>query len=410
VEKKYLEYTVEEMVDDRNFLLWLNHQFENHELDKLFINNPQFARKVSQAREIILLLSENEVQVSQDDVNSIWENIFQFDRSYQIRLRNMKYQNFLKYAAAIIFVLMLSALGYWKIRSEKEHQWYAFKNDQSALQSRLILSSGEEIDLKKNESTIRLNTQNHVISINNDSIISLSDTGSNMTETAMNQVVVPFGKKSVVELADGTKVWLNAGSRMAFPDRFTGSRREVFLEGEAYFNVTSDKNKPFLVKTKDIVIRVYGTKFNLSAYDSDKDVMTVLVEGTVSLSENKGLNLFGKEIILNSHHSALFNKTDLTTKIYEEAHTEIYTAWTEGWFPFYKEPLSNVFKKLERYYNVQFEYNELFPSGDLISGKLDLKESIEGVMKVLADVAKISYRIDEKKIHIELNREMPMRR
>ena len=110
----------------------------------------------------------------------------------------------------------------------------------------------------------------------------------------MNQVVVPFGKKSSIELADGTKVWLNAGSRMAFPDRFTGSRREIFLEGEAFFNVTPDKSMPFYVKTKEVVIRVLGTKFNVSAYEADNEVVTVLVEGTVSMRENKGSTFWGR--------------------------------------------------------------------------------------------------------------------
>jgi ferric-dicitrate binding protein FerR (iron transport regulator) len=203
---------------------------------------------------------------------------------------------------------------------------------------------------------------------------------------------------------------LNAGSKLAFPDRFSGSKREVFLEGEAYFDVTPEKGFPFFVRTKEVIIKVLGTKFNLSAYEADKEVMTVLVEGKVSLRENRGIGLFGDEIILNRSESALFNKSDFSTKVSHVEQTENYTAWTEGWFPFSKEPLENVFKKIERYYNVRFVYNNLFPSGDLISGKLDLKESIDEVMKVLADVAKIKYRIEKESIYIELNNTLPMRK
>ncbi len=410
VEKKYLDYTTEEMMDDRNFLIWLNRQSENHEWDQLVRDHPQFAKKVNQAREMILLLSENEGHISQDDVNSIWDNISQFEQSFQSRRGIISSLPLLKYAAALVLLLATSMLGYWKLKQPDAFHLYAFQSRIPSQQSRLILSSGEEIDLKKNESTIKVSAQNNAIRINNDSLIRLSNSPVDIEKISMNQVVVPFGKKSIVELADGTKVWLNAGSKMAFPDRFTGSKREVFLEGEAYFNVSPDKEKPFFVKTKEIVIGVLGTKFNVSAYESDKDVMTVLVEGRISMRENKQISLFSKEIILNGHQRAQFNKSDLTTKVETEDHPEIYTAWTEGWFPFYKEPLSNVFKKVERYYNVQFEYNELFPSGDLISGKLDLKESIEEVMKVLADVAKISYKIDQEKISIELIKEMPMRK
>ncbi|MCX6222620.1 MAG: FecR domain-containing protein [Bacteroidia bacterium] len=410
MDNKYLEYTAEEMVDDRNFLIWLNHLSENHELDKLLDENPHFAINISQAREIIRLLTVQEEPVLQDDINAMWENIARFDQTYQSKFRIRRYYQMLKYAAAVIFVLIFSTLGYWKIKRDESHQWYAFSSDKIVQQSKLILASGKEINLMKDESTIKVNALGHVIRINNDSLIEMSNISEKNVEIPMNQVVVPYGKKSCVELEDGTKVWLNAGSKMAFPDRFSDSKREVFLEGEAYFNVTSDKNKPFFVKTKEIVIRVLGTKFNVSAYEADNEAVTVLVEGTVSMRENKGINLLGNETILNAHQRASFNKADLTTKVNDEAQAGIYTAWTEGWFPFCKEPLSNVFKKVERYYNVQFVYSELFPSGDLISGKLDLKDSIEDVMKVLADVAKVNYRIDQKKIFIELNKEMPMRK
>lgn len=410
MENKYLEYTVEEMVEDRGFLRWLNRHSENHELDRLMHDHPQFARKVGMARKMLQLLNVKEESVPQEDIHAIWENILVVDQSGKSVRRIGFFRSFLKYAAAVVLVVSLVSVVLWQLQERSVKKWYAFKPVQTTQQSRLILSSGEVIDLKKDESSIRVNAQNNAIRINNDSLVRLTAKNEKISEAAMNQVVVPYGKKSIVELADGTKVWLNAGSKMAFPDRFIGTKREVFLEGEAYFNVTPDNNRPFLVKTKEVVIKVLGTKFNVSAYEADSEVMTVLVEGAVSMRENKGMNLFGKEVILKPNQRAMFNKADFTTTVNEEAHAEIYTAWTEGWFPFYKEPLNNVFKKVERYYNVQFVYNEVFPSEDLISGKLDLKNSIDEVMKVLADVASISYKIDQNKIFIELHNGMPMQK
>jgi hypothetical protein len=409
VYKKYLNYTVEEMLEDRDFPIWLKRLSENHELDKLVVENPQFALKVRHAREIIMLLGVKEEPVIQDDIFDMWGKIYQFDQIHQSKIRIRRSRQFLKYAAAILFMMMLTTAGYWKFKKEENFKWYAFKEGPTTGQSRLILSTGEEIDLKKDESSIKVNAQDHAIRVNNDRIIELSGDSNENPEIAMNQVVVPYGKKSFLELADGTKVWLNAGSKLAFPARFQGSKREVFLEGEAFFDVTPDQENPFYVRTKEVEIRVLGTRFNVSDYEADKEVMTVLIEGSVSLRENKGFNVLGKEVILKDHQRALFNKTDLTTIVNEEAQAENYTAWTEGWFPFYKEPLGNVFKKVERYYNVRFEYLDLFPSDDLISGKLDLKDSIEDVMKVLADVAKVNYRINQEKISIGKNNSMPMR-
>lgn len=410
MDNKYLDYSVEEMVDDQRFLLWLNRHSENHELDRLFHDHPQFARKVGLARKMLQLLNVKEESVPQEDIHAIWENILVVDQEGKGVRRLGFFRNMLKYAAVLLLAVSLVSLVFWQLQEKQVKKWYAFKPVQTTQQSRLILSSGEVIDLKKDESSIRVNAQSHAIRINNDSLITLSEAKSKVAEAAMNQVVVPYGKKSIVELADGTKVWLNAGSKMAFPDRFTGSKREVFLEGEAYFNVSPDKGKPFFVKTKEVVVRVLGTKFNLSAYEADGEVTTVLVEGAISMRENRGVNLFGKEVILKPNQRALFNKSEMTTSVFEEAHAELYTAWTEGWFPFYKEPLNNVFKKVERYYNVQFIYDDVFPSEDLISGKLDLKYSIDEVMKALADVAGISYQINQNKIYIELHKARPMQK
>lgn len=409
VYKKYLNYTVIEMLEDRDFPVWLKHQSENNDLTRLMEQNPQFSHKVSQAREIIRLISPNEVPVQKEDIFSVWGKITEFDLAHQSALRTRSYYGILKYAAVLIFALLLGSLGYWRLTKEETFEWSAFRADTTLQQSKLILSSGEEIDLKQVESIIKVNAQNQAININNDSIVSLPGTGGNSSEIAMNQVVVPFGKKSMIELADGTRVWLNAGSKMAFPVRFSGSKREVYLEGEAFFDVSPDKTLPFFVMTKDIVIRVLGTRFNVSDYEIDQEVTTVLLEGSVSLKENREVNLFGKEVILSRNQRASFNKLDLTTKVTDDVNADLAVAWTEGWFPFNKEPLGNVLKKVERYYNVRVEYVGLFPTDDLISGKLDLKDSLDGVMRVLGDVAKLTYRIDQNKIYVRINHEMPMK-
>lgn len=407
--KKFLRYTVEEMLEDRDFPVWLKHLSENQELSRLVDDNPKFAYKVRQAKEIIMILNVKEEPVFKDEIYAMLAKISEVDVDHQSQLRTRRIRGYFKYAAAVVFVLMLSALGYWELNKETVFQWASNEAPTAIKQSRLILSTGEEIDLKKDESVIKVSAQQNSIRINNDSIVALSAVGAKRSEIAMNQVVVPFGKKSLVELSDGTKVWLNAGSKMAFPARFSGSKREVFLEGEACFDVTHDKSNPFFVNTREVIIRVLGTKFNVSDYEADKEITTVLLEGSVSLRENKGINFFGEEVILKRYQRALFSKAGLSTKVYDEANPEIFTAWTEGWFTFYKEPLGNILKKVERYYNVQVVGTNLFQSDDLISGKLDLKDSIEDVMKVLADVAKVTYRIDHQKIFIVINNEMPMR-
>jgi ferric-dicitrate binding protein FerR (iron transport regulator) len=217
----------------------------------------------------------------------------------------------------------------------------------------------------------------------------------------MNEVVIPFGNKSQLILPDGTKVWLNAGSRMAFPNKFSGKKREVFLEGEAYFEVTHNANLPFFVNTKDISIKVLGTKFNVSAYKTDKVAETVLLEGKVAVKELSSMGFMMKETMLAPNQKASFNKENKTISVQNERDADFAIAWTEGWFKFSQQNLNTVLNKLQRYYNVQFEYDPNFSTADMITGKLDLKESIEQTMVALGDVANIQYRINGDKIQIE---------
>jgi transmembrane sensor len=297
-------------------------------------------------------------------------------------------------------LLIGGTAGYWMIYQNQRSYIFSENSDnETGSQSRLFLSDGRTIDLEKENSKIALNT-NEQIMIDNNQVIDMSKK-SNADDSKMNEVVIPYGKKSQLLLEDGTKVWLNAGSRMAFPTKFSGKRREVFLEGEAYFEVAHNKNLPFLVNTGEIAIKVLGTKFNLSAYKTDKLVETILIEGKVAVSKRSVIRFMKSETILTPNQKASYNKESQIISIKNEPDVELSIAWTEGWFKFSQQRLNDVLNKLQRYYNIKFEFDSAFSTADLITGKLDLKESIGQVMTALADVANIQYRVDGDKIYIE---------
>ena len=217
----------------------------------------------------------------------------------------------------------------------------------------------------------------------------------------MNELVVPYGKKSQLTLEDGTKVWLNAGSRMEFPTKFKGDKREVFLLGEGYFEVVHNKKLPFYVNTGEITIKVLGTKFDIIAYKSDKMIETFLLEGSVSIREQSVFPFMKKEFILKPDQKASYDRNDRSIMVKDESNVADAIAWKEGWFKFHRQSLNGVLNSLQRYYNVKFEYNSEFPAEDLITGKLYLKDSIEQVMLTMEVVAKIKYRIIGNKIYVE---------
>ena len=214
----------------------------------------------------------------------------------------------------------------------------------------------------------------------------------------MNQLVVPFGKKSKIELADGTRLWLNSGSRAIYPVVFQKGKREIYLEGEGYLEVAHNASSPFYVVTDQMKVRVLGTKFNLSAYKEDASVSVVLVEGSVEASSESGKLILKPNQLLNSQKS---------TRESTISHANVlqYVSWIDGWMLCDKEKLSSIFTKLSRYYDVKIDISDPRFDKMTLTGKLDLKTKCEDVLKVICSTAPIKYSISEKQITLIINRQ-----
>ncbi|MCE1197465.1 MAG: FecR domain-containing protein [Marinilabiliales bacterium] len=406
--EEYLHFSLEEIMEDPFLLSWIKGHRKDRKLDSMLKSAPEFAALISSARSICRVAEGDQPATDRAVIREMWHSIELFEEKTHLRKKNYSFLSILKYAAVFLMVASIAGLVYYRQNEVVVNESQLFAGPVPTEQSKLILSTGEVIDLVKQESSVTVDSKRNAIRINNDSVVKLSPA---KTESAasMNKVVVPFGKKSIIELADGTRVWLNAGSKFAFPSAFDAKSREVFLDGEAFFDVAKNPEKPFFVKTHDISVRVLGTKFDISAYSSDLNVVTVLLEGSISQHKNEKMRLMGDETLLKPNQKAVYDKFKQTTQVTEERHTEYFTDWRDGWLTCKKVNLTDVFSRLERYYNVRITYTSPTPSNDVISGKLDLKESIDQVMNVLKDVAGIRYRIDNNNILIEKNEKMPMR-
>ncbi len=235
--------------------------------------------------------------------------------------------------------------------------------------------------------------------LNGDSVIQSKKAGSDQNP-AINQLVIPYGNRSKITLSDGTTVWLNAGSRLVYPSVFVEKTREVLLFGEAFFEVTENKDRPFVVKTSALAVKVLGTSFNVSAYPDDNAIQTVLEEGSVAIRKN-GAQLFEKDIVLKPNQLASFNKGTNESKVYD-VDASYYTVWTKGLLSFDEIELSRVLKKVERYYNVQVNYPDPVLGTTKITGKLDLNRNVEEVFEYIAKVSlttvdKVNYNTYEIK-------------
>ncbi|RXJ50442.1 FecR family protein [Gelidibacter gilvus] len=228
------------------------------------------------------------------------------------------------------------------------------------------------------------------------SIIYNSHTGIN--QLIFHQVVVPYGKVLDIELSDGTVVHLNSGSKMRYPVQFLeGKSREVFVEGEAYFDVSKDKKHPFIVNADAVSIEVLGTKFAVSTYTEDLEINAVLVEGSISMSNS----YIPEDVItLTPGTKGSWDKTGHQTKM-EDVDVENYISWMKGELVFRNTPFEIMEKKLERKYNVEIKNNNSLLSKKVFNASFSENiESIEDVLKYISELYPFNYKISNNHILI----------
>jgi transmembrane sensor len=212
-----------------------------------------------------------------------------------------------------------------------------------------------------------------------------------------NTLKIPYGKKFEIQLSDGTVVHLNSGTSLKYPVQFLkGQSRQVFLNGEAYFEVSKDKRHPFTVNTKEVNVEVLGTKFNVSTYAEDVSTDIVLVEGKVSLYKDKKSIVNQVFLVPGLKGSNAKGHQEITT---EAVNTDYYTAWMKESLVFKNTPFNAIIKKLERQYSVTFINRNKMLGKEIFNARFD-NEPIEVVLKYFSDSYEINYKINKDQIII----------
>ena len=207
------------------------------------------------------------------------------------------------------------------------------------------------------------------------------------------EIKAAFGTQTKVELADGTKVFLNSGSKLRFPQTFANQEeRKVVLDGEGYFEVKKNKQKPFIVEVNKLNIKVLGTKFNVDAYADNFSVSVALVEGSVMLQGNAGGG--NKKLMqLSPNQVATMNSVDQILSKSDVADLYKYTAWINGRIVFYGDPIQTVVKKLSKWYNVDIVISDKKLEGYKFTGTF-MNEPLEQVLNILSMTSQMSYVVE----------------
>ena len=216
----------------------------------------------------------------------------------------------------------------------------------------------------------------------------LPPSGEEQKKTVMQSLFVPAGQRAEICLADGTKVWLNAMTTLTFPNNFTGNQRKITLNGEGYFDVAKDPERPFIVETDKYDITATGTEFNVIAYKGTSTFETALLEGSVEVSSaNTGQH------IQMTPHTYLFSDNGKLVKAAIE-HTN-YFLWREGLICFYDEPVGKMIDKLQLYYDIRIDVQNKQLLDNRYTGKFRSKDGVEHVLRVLRLSNKFTYKKDD---------------
>lgn len=297
---------------------------------------------------------------------------------------------YLKYAAVF---LLIGFVSYFLLRNDFQQQ---VKSDQvrpGYAHAVLRMADGTELLLDTNQKE-NVVAQNGVsLSANADGLVyDLSKLKHDANETLTSQyssIETPKGGAYHLVLSDGTKVWLNAFSKLKFPLLFNGDNRIVEIEGEVYFEVAENKSKPFIVKSRGQEIKVLGTIFNVNTYLNEDVVKTTLIEGSISLHTGFATKVIkpGQEVQVNSK--------GLVVKTVDASHS---LAWKEGFFKFDKLYVSDIMRQVERWYNIEVVYNDSFKDERFV-GKIKRSAKIDELIYIFNEGG-LKVSLKDRKLYV----------
>ncbi len=374
---------------------YLKGKLSEVELDLLLdsLSEEWARRQLQESIEINYLLSLKYQKV--DSKAAYQDFLSKIQPPKKVSLLRTKKFSILKYAAVFV---VLFGLGYqFLFRNEAPLSTLEIKNKAITLQ----LSSGEVDVVDEDDNTQIWENEGQTIATRKGSKITYADNAVS-EKLVYNELNIPYGKKFQVQLSDGTIVYLNSGSSLKYPVNFLkGQHREVFLTGEAYFKVAEDMTHPFVVNAQEVNIKVLGTEFNVSSYDEDESINTVLVSGSVQLYRDSNLYDSEDPLELVPEQKGSWDKADMTFEV-QKVNTDVHTAWISGRLIFRDMTFKTIRKKLERHYNVTIINSNKQLEENTFNAVFDI-ESIEEVLEVFDRNFDIKYRIQNNQIIIFKN-------
>lgn len=370
--KDFATYSPVDFLKDELFLRW---QLFHSEEDDLFWqscmqDSPEKQIVIQEAIRLFSFFKMNEEHFSFEEKNVILNNIYK--KANQRKKKQYLYYLSAAACIALLVVFTVFKTGLWGDYGKEMTAQAKFPGNSREIQ--LVLSNEKVLNFK-HDANITFNDKGEVL-VNSENSQPTS-MKVNQGKAQWNKLIVPKGKRSFLTLADGSKVWVNAGTTLKFPTSFSSQKRELFVDGEIYIQVTRNEQVPFLVNTKRFTVSVLGTRFNVSAYAGDSLQSVVLEEGSVEVipasRSLKKIKLKPDQMLQVDRNSYNVQAVD----VYD------YICWKDELVQFKSEPLPAVLSRLGKYYGVPITYDSSVRNLKC-TGKLVLFDDVEDVLRVIA--------------------------
>lgn len=370
--QKYFSGTI--MPDEQRLLdSWMKEKEEHKQLFERLRKDTRFAEEYGIFREV--------------DTTRAWETF----RVKNGLGRQRRMTTWIKYVAVIALPLLVA--GVWLLYPRGGEQSIPVAQNTKIVKREVspvleVVGGGKVILEKEKDKMIEAGRgvdvqQSSGMLVYSDSVV------SEYVDT--NVLRIPKGGEFKLQLADGTRVYLNSATDLRYPVAFTGPERRVYLKGEAYFEVAKDVEHPFIVVTDDVQVRVYGTSFNVNTLGAD-GVRTVLVEGKVGI---RGQDL-DREYVLKPNELAFYDRNSRDMKI-ETVDPDLYTLWRKGIFVFERETLENIMNTLSLWYDMEVFFQSESASS-CIFRTYERYEQIEDILHAITDATGVVFTINDRTV------------
>lgn len=316
-----------------------------------------------------------------------------FGKLEKLIVQRNRFRIFRNLAAAVILLFGIGGglfLTHWKGSVEQSSVAMVDSILPGKHQAILVLATGEQLKLDSLDMEVKEQEGVTILVNSNGSLNYLLSDSVKLSQNRYNRLIIPKGGEYMLQLADGSKVWLNAATEFRYPVAFAGEQRRVFLKGEAYFEVAKDALRPFVVVADDVQVQVYGTKFNVNNYN--ENMHTVLLEGSVGMKTGQ------QEVRLNPGQKgeAEGGRIQVT-----DVDAEAYIAWKNGDFIFNNERLEDIMEQISCWYDVDVFYNREESRNVRLSGDMKRYKDVQSLLYYFEQISEIRFAIKGRTIVVE---------